>query len=128
MRVEQVGEGLRRFGISSQSSSLLLVRIGRARNAAEREDLEQQMASLTGGKLVSLDLLEASADMPALKKVRRTQRLPQVYAGSQRPVGFADAYATGLPAIQIFKLGAEAQLDAGLIPTYTALNKTVGIF
>ena len=34
----------------------------------------------------------------------------------------------GCPTTQIFKLGADAQLDAGLIPTYTALNKTVGIF
>lgn len=31
------------------------------------------MAALTGGKLVSLDSLEASADVAALKKVRKLQ-------------------------------------------------------
>lgn len=66
-----MAEGLRRFGISPKSTNLLMVRIGpKLNSAAEKEALQREMMTLSGGRLVTLDTLTTSLDVSAMKKVR----------------------------------------------------------
>lgn len=62
---------MRRFGISPKSTNLLMVRIGpKLNSAAEKEALQREMMTLSGGRLVTLDTLTTSLDVSAMKKVR----------------------------------------------------------
>ncbi|CAD6578412.1 MAG: hypothetical protein CYPHOPRED_000573 [Cyphobasidiales sp. Tagirdzhanova-0007] len=88
-----IAEGLRRFGISAKSTSVLLVKIGRIRTDSEKHKLEMHMAHLTMGKLTSLDTLQETADMTALKKIYKmnndeiTHNLIATYTSLNKTVG-----------------------------------------
>ena len=69
----QVGEAMRRFGLSDSSATLLLVRVG-----PEVGDWSSAVATLFAGGDVDalpLDRLGAGADLAAVRKVRRALSL-----------------------------------------------------
>ncbi|EJD00788.1 CGI-121-domain-containing protein [Fomitiporia mediterranea MF3/22] len=79
-----ITEALRRFGVSDNSSSLLVVRVGPA--SAALSDVEKQMKNVVQGDLVHLDSLKDITDWATIRKYYKLNGEPAVSALDKDPI------------------------------------------